>query len=228
MAQAPPSAIAPFEVKDCALITRMSGVDSALNLRELRGRLRVCPAESIFHHFCEMQIRPTFDDPEFRNDFSVWASRDLRDRVLAERLGILDPYTFDDMEQLRARAIDIIEERLSEVEMIPWVPRGRDFRFMRAATIVFETGITLATLQDFLDVAPRLTPTSVYYHFIEARRRRDGRIDDFSHYLQHLPARPRELLDDLAAIDFYFMSLGELKSALVGAARKALHRAPAS
>ena len=78
----------PFAVKDCALIARMAGIDTALNLRELRERLKIAPVECLFHHFCETQIRPTFDDPEFRNDFAIWTARELHDRVLAERLGI--------------------------------------------------------------------------------------------------------------------------------------------
>ena len=81
----------PFKVQDCAIITRMGGVSSAVNLRELRERIAVCPNETLYHHFCETLVRPTFDDPEFRNDFAVWASRHLRDRVLAERLGIIKP-----------------------------------------------------------------------------------------------------------------------------------------
>ena len=130
----PSDGIHPFDVKDCALITRMSGISSAVNLRELNERVRDCPIESVFHHFCETLIRPPFDDPEFRNDFAVWASRDLRDRVLAERLGVLNPYAFDNLEDLRLRVMDIIDERLSEVPMVPWVHQGDDFRFMRAVT----------------------------------------------------------------------------------------------
>ncbi len=74
---------ATFRVKDCALITRMAGISSVMNLRELRERLAVCPLESLYHHFCETQIRASFGDPEFRNDFAVWASRYRGDRVLA-------------------------------------------------------------------------------------------------------------------------------------------------
>ncbi|HKL49292.1 MAG TPA: DUF5752 family protein, partial [Desulfuromonadales bacterium] len=62
-----------FRVRDCALITRMAGISSALNLRELRERVATCPLESLYHHFCETVIRASFDDPEFRNDLAVWS-----------------------------------------------------------------------------------------------------------------------------------------------------------
>ena len=60
-----------FKVKDCTLITRMAGVKEALNLRELEERVRVSPDECLFHHFCETVIRPTFDYPDYPNDFSL-------------------------------------------------------------------------------------------------------------------------------------------------------------
>ena len=146
-----------FEIKDCALITRMGGVDSAMNLRELRERVMNCPMDSLFHHFCETKIRPGFDDPEFRNDFAVWASRNLRDRVLAERLGIINPYDADGLELLREKLIDIIDDRLSEVQMIPWVRRGEEFRFMRATTVVFSTGVHLTSPEALARALPTMT-----------------------------------------------------------------------
>ncbi|MEW5995051.1 MAG: DUF5752 family protein, partial [Candidatus Zixiibacteriota bacterium] len=138
----------PFQVKDCTLITRMGGVETAINLRELRERAAICPIECIFHHFCETLIRPTFDDPEFRNDFAVWSARQLRDRVLAERLGIINPYSLENFEQLREKVLEIMDDRLAELPHIPWVPKGRDFRFMRAVTVVFDTGVILTRPED--------------------------------------------------------------------------------
>ena len=82
-----------FEVKDCALLTRMSGLPPAFNLRELRTPSR-CGENVLFHHFCETTLRGSFDNPDYRNDFAVWSKLYLEDRVLAERLGIMDPYAF--------------------------------------------------------------------------------------------------------------------------------------
>jgi hypothetical protein len=193
----------------------MGGVDTAMNLRELRERIAVIPVECIFHHFYETLIRPTFDDPEFRNDFAIWASRHLRDRVLAERLGILNPYSFEDFEQLRATIIDIIDERLSEIPHIPWVPKGHEFHFMRAATVVFDTGVMLCTPEDLLEHIPKMSLSTIYYHFVEARRRTPVRSDDFTAWLDGLSEPPLELIQALEQIDFYFLNLRELKEKLV-------------
>ncbi len=204
-----------FQVKDCALITRMAGISSVMNLRELRERLAVCPLESLYHHFCETQIRPSFDDPEFRNDFAVWAARFLGDRVLAERLGILNPYVFSNLEALRERLVEIADERASELPSEVWHPASEEFRFMRAATVIFETGMELTSLEELRQAIPSMSQSSIYYHFVEARRRTDGHLDDFSSWLHGLPEETETFEQGLAGIDFYFLNLRELKRELV-------------
>jgi hypothetical protein len=212
----------PFHVRDCALITRMGGVDPAMNLRELRERVANSPVECIFHHFYETLIRPSFDDPEFRNDFAIWTSRELRDQVLAERLGILNPYYFNDLEELRSKIVDVIDERLSEVSFIPWVPKGREFDFLRAVTVVFDTGIELKTPDELVGHIPKMSSSTIYYHFVEARRRTPNKCDDFTAWLQGLKNPPQNLIDSFNRIDFYFMTPAEMKNRLTAAAKDAL------
>lgn len=205
----------PFAVKDCALITRMGGVDSAVNLRELRERTSVCPEACLFHHFMETLVRPSFDDPEFRNDFAVWSARYLRDRVLAERLGIINPYKFDSLQQLRETVVEIIDDRLAELPYIPTVPKGDDFRFMQAATVVFDAGIVLEHPRELYRVLPQMSNSSIYYHFIEARRRTQHRVDDFTAWCQGIGEECECLVEAFKGIDFYYLTLPELKKTLI-------------
>jgi hypothetical protein len=193
----------------------MAGVDTALNLRELRERLCYCPVECLFHHFCETVIRPTFDDPEFRNDIAVWAARDLRDRILAERLGIINPYLLSDLEELRQLVIDAIDDRLADLPYIPSVQLGEDFRFMRAVTVVFDTGVELVKPSDLIEALPQMSLGSIYFHFVEARRRTENRLDDFSVWLANFGTESKEMIRALRLIDFYYMSLPELKDHLI-------------
>ena len=211
----------PFHVRDCALITQMGGVDPAMNLRELRDRVAKCPVECIFHHFYETLIRPSFDDPEFRNDFAIWTSRELRDQVLAERLGILNPYHFNDLEELRSKIVDVIDERLSEVPFVPWVPKGREFHFLRAVTMVFDTGVELRTADELVAHIPKMSTSTVYYHFVEARRRIPDKCDDFTAWLKGHRNPPQDLIGAFSRIDFYFMTLAEMQNRLIVAAKEA-------
>lgn len=205
----------PFQVKDCALITRMAGINTAVSLRELQERISICSIECLFHHFCETVLRATFDDPEYRNDFAVWAAHQLRDKILAERLAIINPYNLDSFEELRLQVMDIIDERLAELDVIPTAPRGVEFHFMQAVTVVFDTGIELVHPRDLQEKLPHMSLGSVYYHFVEARRRTEDKCDDFTAWLKGFDNGTEPLLEALAGIDFYFLTLSELKRTLI-------------
>jgi len=206
-----------FVVKDCALLARMSGLPPAFNLRELRERIVACGENVLFHHFYETTLRGTFDNPDYRNDFAVWAKLYLGDRALAERLGNLDPYAFPSLGELRAATLEVIDERLGESAMIPWARAGDEFFFMEATTIVFDTGIRIAHPRELAASIGAMTGGSVYYHFLEARRRSPFGKDDFSAWLieNDSDEMNRPYIEALAGIDFYFHTLPHLRKVLM-------------
>lgn len=205
----------PFRFMDCALIILSLG-RPAQGLRELRDRAAEVPPQSIWHHFYETLLRPTFDDPEYRNDFALWARRGLRDHVLAERLAVIDPLEFDGLEPLREHLVDVLDDRLAEGPAPPAVRPGQEFHFLRSQMIVVDTGLRAATPGEMGEQITALPPGSLYYHFIEARRRPGGG-DDFSAWLASWGPGVETLLQRLAAIDFRLWPLPDLRR-LVGAA----------
>jgi hypothetical protein len=65
--------MSPFEIKDCALLTRMSGLPPAVNLRELRERIAACSPDVLYHHFCDTLLAPSIDYPcETTKILQVW------------------------------------------------------------------------------------------------------------------------------------------------------------
>ncbi|OIP36341.1 MAG: hypothetical protein AUK27_01995 [Deltaproteobacteria bacterium CG2_30_66_27] len=207
----------PFEVKDCALLVRMSGLPPAFNLRELRERIAVCGENVLFHHFCETTLRGAFDNPDYRNDFSVWSKWYLGDRVVSERLGILDPYAFPSLGELRAATLEVIDERLGELSMISWARPGDELFFMEATTVVFDTGIRISDPRELAASIEAMTAGSVYFHFLEARRRLSLGKDDFSAWLIENGDGEKNLpyIEALGRIDFYFHTLSDLRKELV-------------
>jgi hypothetical protein len=200
---------------DCALLTKMSGLAPAFNLRELRDRLTVCSHNVLYHHLLETRMRPTFDDPEYRNDFAVWAKESLVDSVLAERLGIIDPYDYESAEGLRQLLLDVIEDRLGELS--PWVPTarpGNQFFFMEATTIAFDTQQRVYDPSKLARALRQMTNGSVYFHFLEARRRPPRHIDDFTLWLGDVGEEGQAYQAAIANIDFYFKSLATLREEL--------------
>ncbi len=205
----------PFRFRDCAVTTLSLG-RSAQNLRELRDGVAEVPVESISHHFYESLLRPVFDDPEYRNDFALWARRQLHDNVLAERLGVIDPLELDDLESLRRLLLEVIEDRLYEAPYAPGVLPGHEFYFLKSQKVVLDMGRQAATPADLAAAIPHLPGGSIYYHFIEGRRRPPLRVDDFSAWLEGWGPATDAARQRLSGIDFHLWSLSELRALVAG------------
>jgi hypothetical protein len=202
----------PFVVMDCVLLTRMSGLPEAATLRELRERVAVCGENVLYHHFYETLLRPSFDYPDYHNDFAVWAKLHLADRVLAERFGLLDPFAFSSMEELRGVMLDIIDERLNVLPIAPSVSRESEFYFFEADTVVFDTGDRICSPAELAPAVARMTTGSIFFHFIEAHRREPLGMDDFSAWLLRFGDEASACRNALLSIDFGFLTLSELRN----------------
>ena len=203
----------PFLEKDCALIAMSTG-EYAQTLRELKDRIRDIPIGSIYYHFWGGLLRPRFDVPEFQNDFAVWAARGMHDKILAERLALLDPTHFDNLEDLRRELIDVIEERLDESDLLPWVMATERIYFVTSQIVIFNTGRSYAIPEALADNIPHMSRGSIFYHFIDARRRTPQAKNDFSTWLEGFGNSYQELSDRIVAIDPYFTTLSELREEL--------------
>ncbi len=203
----------PFVVKDCVLAALATG-RRAQNLRELRDHVQAVDTGSIYYHFWGGLLRPRFDDPEFNNDFASWVRHALHDVTLAERLGVIDPADFADLEVLRQELLDAIEERLDETEFLNWARRDQQFHFIRSQIVVFDTQKRVRRPTEFAALVPALSVGSIYYHFIDARRREPQGMDDFRAWLAHYDGRYADLAERLAALDPYFVTLSELRTQL--------------
>ncbi len=208
-----------FNVKDCALIAIATG-EQAQNLRELRDRLENTHLGCIYYHFWAGLLRPRFDDPEFQNDFAVWASRSLHDATLAEQLSLIDPTAFRDLEALRREVMEIIEAHLYEREYVPWARSGDSFYFVRSNIVVFDSGMRINDPRDLTDIVPGLSLGSIFYHFIDARRRTEERKNDFSIWLASMGEQLLPLAQELDRIDPYFTTLWKLRAEITDVFRR--------
>lgn len=202
----------PFTVRDCVLLAMATG-RRAQALRDLREALLAVPGESIYYHFWGRLLRPRFDDTEFHNDFATWARQALHDLTLSERLSVVDPADYADIEELRAAVVDVIEERLEETDVV-FSRRDQQFHFRLGQTVVFNTPMRLTEPRALAEAVPAMSLGSIYYHVIDARRREPIRTDDFRAWLGQFGDRYEPLCARLAAIDPYFSSLAELRTEL--------------
>jgi hypothetical protein len=204
----------PFALMDCALIAIATG-EKTQNLRELRDRLQTADPNCLHYHFWGGLLRPHFDDPEYQNDFAAWAWHGLRDGRLAERLALIDPSHFNDLEGLRREVIEVIEERLEETEMVPWAKPDRQFYFIRSQIVVFDTKVRIESIEELIERLSHFSVGSIYYHFIDARRRTASRRDDFSEWVAGFGESAASLVQCLTDMDPYLSSLTELRQEIL-------------
>ncbi|HHO47169.1 MAG TPA: hypothetical protein ENN06_01730 [Desulfobacteraceae bacterium] len=203
-----------FELKDCALIAIATG-HRAVNLKELRDILTVISPDSIYYHFWGGLLQPRFEEREYNNDFAAWAWYGMHDATLAERLAVIDPTDFADLEDLRQELLEIMEERLDEQGYLSWLQASSRFEFIRSQIVIFDTGNRVDSPEKLAELLPGLSTGSIFYHFIDARRRLDSGGDDFSFWLSGHGERCSELCRQFAGVDPYFGSLHQIKDQLV-------------
>lgn len=219
MAELRSAASTPFAVRDCALITRATGV-RAENIREFRRGITEVHDASIYHHFWGRLLRPTLDEPEYNNDFASWAWRDLHDGPLAERLSMVVPTDFATLEELRREILTILDRRLEEGGPVAGEAAERPFHFLDAQILIFNTGLVIDSPAGLVPFLPSLSTGSIYFHFIDARNRTPERRNDFSAWLSSLGEEYAPLAARIDGIDPYFSSLKEMRNRLCGAFRQ--------
>ncbi len=209
----------PFVVKDCALVRISTGV-RAQSLRDLREGIATVDADCIYYHFWGNKIAPGFEEQEYNNDFARWVKRELNDLLLAERLAVVDPSEFSTIEELREELVDIIDQRLDELDYLPVSRFDKQFHFIKGFIVVFDTYKRVRHPRDMCVEIPKMSLSSIFYHFVDARRRHDNGFDDFRIWLLEFEEDFTSLASAIAEIDPFFMQLNEIRDRLTSLFRE--------
>jgi hypothetical protein len=202
-----------FIIKNCSLATIATG-ESARSLIELRDRLTTVNEGCIYNHFWGARMNPQFIHHQHHNDFASWVFHRLHDQVLAEKLSIIDPTEFNTLEDLRQEILETIDKQLDEYEIVLWTTKEDRFHFVRSTIVTFESPLSISHPEKLAEVIDTLTPSSIFYHFIDARTRTPEKVDDFSVWLKNFGDQYNDLIETIQAIDPYFLSLKELRNEL--------------
>jgi hypothetical protein len=202
-----------FVLKDCALIA-IATSKRASTLKEFRYHLDNLSSDSLYYHFWANLLLPHFEEREYINDFASWVRHGLSDTKLAEQLALIDPTLFDDIEDLRYQILERIDDRLEESEYLQWIYAWQRFEFIRSQIVVFNTRIEITEPSEMPGLIPAMSVSSIFYHFIDARRRTPNKVDDFRQWLTLFGETYQPLIDQLTGIDPYFINLVELRQQL--------------
>ena len=209
------TADAPFAFIGCSELQESIAhqADDEKGLAEL---IEEVPLDSIHFHTHSYFLRHGLIEGTYPNDFAQWVVMQIGDHVLGERLAVLDPFDYPDLENLREELISIIDDHLSRSPIIPRVVFGQPFHFKRSRILEVPIGLEARTLQEFRDIVTDIDVSSIYYHMFEAHFRLRRAENDFSAWLR-TSLKLTNLADRIRSINPYQGSLERLRSKLISA-----------
>jgi hypothetical protein len=209
-----------FVLMECSLVRRGTG-RSCTNLRELLEAVRTAPEDVLGHQMMRCALDDHFELYEFPNELARWCWESLGVHALGEALGLVDPYAYASLAECRQALISVIEDFSWESSQAASCPPGRELHLVASQLVAFDTEERLTSPAALADSVGRMSVRSLFYHVHEARRRTAGKTDDFSAWLEGYGAAP-ELVAGIRGIDFYFLNLKQLRSAIVDVFRNYL------
>lgn len=203
----------PFGFVACLELKEFVGV-RAENERQLADLIDEVSLDSIYYHTHGFFLRHKFVAGAYPNDFATWAAVQVRDRVLGERLAMVDPSNFQNLQALREELVSVIDDHLRGLRLIPGVLLGEPFEFIQSRIVEIPTGIQVRTLKEFRETLLDVDVSAIYFHLVEARMRLGRGQNDFAAWLEHGLDLP-DLAAKVRAVDPYAGSLERARTRLI-------------
>jgi len=200
--------INPFIFKSEFWIPKYTGF-KANSIKDFIEILKTIDKFSIFYHMYinifNYHNLPTF----YTNSFSYWFYKNGH-LFLAEKLSIIDPLDYYDLEELRNVLIQTLEKNYgknwNEKEKIP-------FYFITAEREVIECGKIAKNLEEFIDMFKDSSINSLFYHLVTSRIENKTLINDYSSWLFNLGESKKA--EKINKLDLYSMNLYEVKKEII-------------
>jgi hypothetical protein len=133
--------------------------------------------------------------------------------ALGERLASIDIVQFTSIADVRQAFIDKLSDYIDNGKHYFDCEGGEEFHFMSCITVIMPTPYCAHTLEEFLDIIPRLSINALYFHVFEARMRLRNAENDFSRWLRDMGMK--ELANELSRLDPYTMTLEGLRKRII-------------
>jgi hypothetical protein len=192
--------------------------------RELLDRLEEVPSGSVFYHTHGYFLRHRPITTAYGNDFAAWVASQVHDQVLAERLAVVNPFEFADLELLREELASVIHDHLQRLSTVPRVDLGEPFYFQQSHIVEVPLGPGANTLAEFRTGLVEVDSSAIYFHMVEARARLGRRSGDFAEWIRSSLELP-ELAERIERIDTYMTSLERVRARVLSLVDAALEEA---
>jgi trehalose synthase-fused probable maltokinase len=210
----------PFAFMACMELKEYVGL-RAENERQLAQLLDEVPLDSIYYHTHGFLLRHRLATGPYPNDFATWADVQVRDRILGERLAMVDPADFTTLQALREELVSVVDEHLRRIGIVPQVVSGEPFDFIQSRIVEVPTGVEVRTLQELRNALLEIDPSALYFHLVESRLRLGRGRNDFAAWLERGLGLP-ELAARVQAVNPYAGSLEQTRTRLIALIDEAL------
>jgi hypothetical protein len=202
----------PFYFYTRLNLVRLLGVN-ARDPRELLEHIRKVPTSSIYYHTHRFVQEHHYLSPQPPNDFAYWLTNILNTKALGEEFESVNIIDFRDLEEVRAKFVQILRRYLSGRKRLQRCHEGMEFHFMGCKTFVMPTRYVANDADEFVDVVKKISVSSLYFHFFEARMRLGRDQNDFSSWLKSIGLD--KAASRLSSLDPYTMTLENLRKKIV-------------
>jgi hypothetical protein len=203
----------PFRFFTSSLLVEIIG-KKARHLKEFVEILKTIDESSIFYHVHHTFREYSFAPGQYSNDFARWMDEDLEESLLAERVASINVRDFMDIDALRGKLVEIVEDHLNNAVEIRKAPPGREFYFLRNIGIITATPYAAWTLEEFAEGLRKVGMRSLYFHFFDARLRLGHKTNDFSNWIRTSLGNAK-VADAIDNLDPYFMTMDQLKEKII-------------
>ncbi len=206
-------AMTPFLFVGCIELREILG-HRARDERELMEELEQVPPGAVYYHTHGVFLRRPRITGAYPNDFANWVASQIRDQVLAERLGMVDPFQFPSPEDLREELISIIDHHISTLHPVPRVVFGDPFFFVQSHVIELSTGLGARTLKEFRRCLAEVDASAIYFHALHTQLRRRIPGGDFAEWIGQELGLP-SLAEEVSRINPYLGGLEQMRSQML-------------
>lgn len=210
-----------FDFIGCIEMKELLGL-RANDEQKLLEHIEDAPADSIYYHTHSYFLRHYYIAGPYPNDFANWAAIQVRDRVLGEKLASVTPLKNKSIEDIRHELMDIIDQHLTNIKMIPYVVYGQPFYFMKSRIIEVPMGISVSNVEEFVEALKTVDASAIYYHIFEARLRNKRGRSDFSKWLDDFLGQ-KQIAEAIESIDSYMYSLEGLREKIIHLCQREVH-----
>ncbi len=209
----PKKAKEPFRFYTRLNLKELTGL-KAKNLKELLDYIKKVPNSVIFYHTHDFIEEYQYLVPQPSNEFALWIGNILGYEAVAEKLSTIDIYEFSNMEEIRKRISDILEEYINSNPSEKECDEGEEFHFIKSVSVVMPTPYIAHDLREFVQILKFISPNSLFFHIYEARLRLGKVTNDFSLWLKESLGE-EDLAEKIINIDPYMDTIENIREKIV-------------